>query len=308
MRDAHEQLADYFDATVERIDAEDVLVRTRMRERDAAVAQTREHRYRPAWAMAVAFITTIVVVSGSLGLGLLLRARSTPIGAGGTPQLGVNQAASPSWVFIGGAAAALALVAIVAAARAMATAGRNGGTAMTATTERPSVDDRTHHLASRNRALTIAVVILAILAIGLGAWAVYQATSGPDELSAPNEVMSMTDDWLESIRQSNGSVTDLYVQGGYHLYGSDKFEGEQIARHLGGAEGQTETGTHEWTAEPTVMVAGEDRWVVVRPMVITNNSSSESVLSFEIIQMNDGSYKIVHSVWMVDHDKVLYTG
>lgn len=36
-------------------------------------------------------------------------------------------------------------------------------------------------------------------------------------------------------------------------------------------------------------------------MLITNSASAESVLSFEIIQMDDGSYKIVHSVWMIDH-------
>lgn len=301
MRDAHEQLADYFDATVERITAEDVLIGARTPARDAEAQPTAEPRYRPAWAMAVAFTATIVVVSGSLGLGLLLRARSTPIGAGGTPQLGVTPDASTPWIFIGGAVAALALIAIAAAARVVATAGSKGGTTMTATTERPPVDDTVHHLTSRNRTLTIAVIILAILAIGLGAWAVYQATTGSDELTTPDEVMSMTDEWEAALSRYDGSVVDLYVEAGYHLYGTAKYEGEEIAGHLGGAEGQAQTGSNEWTAEPTVMVAGEDRWVIVRPMLITNSASAESVLSFEIIQMDDGSYKIAHSVWMIDH-------
>lgn len=177
---------------------------------------------------------------------------------------------------------------------------------MTATVDRPPVDDRVHRLEKRNRTLTIAVIVLLVLAVGLGAWAVYQATTGSDELSAPDEVMAMTDDWVEALRRHDGSVVDLYVGSGYHLYGDQMYRGEAMAEHLGGAEGQEEVGTHEWTADPTVMVAGEDRWVVARPMYITGGGANESILSYEIIRMDDGSYKIVHSTWMIDHASVLY--
>ena len=307
MRDLDQQLADYFDATVERITAEDVLIGARSRAWETDQRAIRAVSRRPAWAIAVAFVATIVVVSGSLGVGLLLRASSTPVGAGGTALAETASGTTSPWIFIGGALAALAAIAVAATARVMTAAGRNGGTSMTVTTERPAADDRIHKLTNRNRTLTIAVIVLAILAIGLGAWAVYEATAESSELAAPDEVMSMTDDWLAALEQFDSSVVDLYVGAGYHLYGTEEYRGEEIARHLGGAEGQTEVRDHEWTSEPTVMVAGEDRWVVVRPMEIGQSGMfAESTLSFEIIQMDDGSYKIVHSVWMIDHDDVLY--
>lgn len=310
MRDVHEQLADYFDAAVERITAEDVFAGVQTRARVPAVpeASTASLRPRlsPAWAIGVTFVTTLVVISGSLGLGLLLRATSGPPGLGGTAQVPAGTDTTGSLVFFGGALAALVAIGIAAAVRRGVAARRNGGATMTATTERPLVDDRVHRLEHRNRTLTITVIVLAVLAIGLGAWAVYQAATATEELSAPDGVMSMTDDWVAALGQHDGSVLDLYVESGYHLYGDQMYSGVDMAVHLGGAQGQKPYGTHEWTGDPTVMVAGEGRWVVVRPMYIAAGSAVESTVSFEIVETVEGSYRIVHTSWMVDHGANTY--
>ncbi|RLE13578.1 MAG: hypothetical protein DRJ28_07115, partial [Actinobacteria bacterium] len=62
MRDLTDQLADYFDATVERITAEDVLAGRQVRPPAQHLHQPiRKRMLRPAWALSVAFVTTIVV-------------------------------------------------------------------------------------------------------------------------------------------------------------------------------------------------------------------------------------------------------
>ena len=176
---------------------------------------------------------------------------------------------------------------------------------MTTTIDKPAADDRVHRLENRNRTLTIAVIVLAVLAIGLGAWAIYQATTAED-LGTPEDVAAITDDWVAAIRQHDGSVVDLYAPDGYHQYGTETFRGEDIAVHLGGDEGSVEVGTHEWTSDPLVVVDSGDRWVVVRSMHISGAGvDAESTLSYEIVRMDDGSLKIAQSAWLLDH-AILY--
>jgi hypothetical protein len=302
MRDVNGQLADYFDATVERITAEDVLAGARVR---AVVPQRTAPPRRtphPAWALATAFVTTLVVVSGSLGIGLLLRSRATPVGAGGTALGGSGGDAALGWTFGIATAVALAVLAIALVSRGrVVTAGRNGGRTMTTTIDKPAADDRIHRLESRNRILTAAVVVLVVLAIGLGAWAVYQATT-TDDLGSPGDVAAITDDWQAANNRHDGSVVDLYAPNGYHEYGTEIYRGEDIAVHLGTQEGTLQTGTHEWTSDPVVLVDQGDRWVVVRAMHISvGGTDAESTLSFEIVRMDDGSLKIAQSSWLEDN-------
>jgi hypothetical protein len=316
MRDVNDQLADYFDATVERITAEDVLAGVRVRairpqegapqRPDVRPAPRRPAWLRPAWATGVAFVTTLVVISGSLGVGLLMRSQATPVGAGGTALDGGGADTTLGWTFMIGTAVALAVLAIALLARGrVVTAGRNGGRTMTTTIDKPAADDRVHRLENRSRTLTIAVIVLAILAIGLGAWAVYQATTAED-LGVPEDVAAITDDWFAALARHDGSVVDLYTPNGYHEYGAEIYRGEAMAVHLGGQEGSITTGTHEWTSNPVVLVDTGDRWVVVRAMhIAVGGSNSESTLSYEIVRMDDGSLKIAQSSWLIDH-AILY--
>lgn len=79
MRDVGTQLADYFDATVERITEADVAASRSIREQPQH-PPVRGRQLRPAWALAVTFVTTLAVIGGSLGFGLMLRRQGTDIG------------------------------------------------------------------------------------------------------------------------------------------------------------------------------------------------------------------------------------
>jgi hypothetical protein len=302
MRDVNDQLVDYFDATVERITPEDVLAGVRVRAVVPERTAPRRRAPHPAWALGTAFVTTLVVISGSLGIGLFLRSRATPIGAGGTALDHSAADTALGWTFAIATAVALAMLAIALLARGwIVAAGRNGGTTMTTTIDTPAVDDRVHRLENRNRILTIAVIVLVVLAVGLGAWAVYQATTAED-LGVPEDVAAITDDWQAANNRHDGSVVDLYTPNGYHEYGAEIYRGEDIAVHLGTQEGTVQTGTHEWTSDPVVLVDQGDRWVVVRAMHISvGGTDAESTLSFEIVRRDDGSLKIAQSSWLIAH-------
>ena len=50
--------------------------------------------------------------------------------------------------------------------------------------------------------------------------------------TVPDEVAALTTAWCEAINRDDGSVTDLYRKGGFHLYGADSIPLDDIAFHL----------------------------------------------------------------------------
>ena len=48
------------------------------------------------------------------------------------------------------------------------------------------------------------------------------SSSSPTE--APAELAALIDDWYAANERGDGSVLDLYVPEGYHLYGDQRFE------------------------------------------------------------------------------------
>lgn len=308
MRDVTDQIADYFDATVERITADDVLAAARVA-KPMPVAPVRETRLRPAWAFAVTFVTTLVVVSGSIGIGLLLRSEGSPLGAGGpATSTDATQPGVP-WALIAIAAVSVAVIVIVVAMRRqrIAAAVRGGrlpderehseGGTMTTTTPPAPVDEQVHHLEVRNRTLTIVVVVLAVLAIGLGAWAVYQAVATD---AGPDEVLSLTDDWFAANQAADGSVVALYARNGYHQYGTDQYRGEDIPAQLSGDPALE----HEWIGDPIVIYESDDgsRYIVSRPMRITGPMGTyESAILFEAVRNTDGDLVLAQTEWLYDH-------
>jgi hypothetical protein len=308
MRDVTDQIAEYFDVAVERVTADDVFAAARIG-RPTQIAPVRETRLRPAWALAVTFVTTLVVVSGSIGLGLLLRSGGSPIGAGGPAVSTDGIQRSVPWALIAIAAVSVAVIVIVVAVRRrrIAAAVRGGGLpderehseggTMTTTTPPAPVDERVHHLEVRNRTLTIVVAVLAVLAIGLGAWAVYQAVATD---AGPDEVLSLTDDWFAANAARDGSVVALYAANGYHQYGTDQYRGGNIAAHLS----SNPTLEHEWIGDPTVIYESDDgsRYIVSRPMRITAPAGTyESVVLFEAVRNTDGDLLLAQTEWLYDH-------
>lgn len=167
---------------------------------------------------------------------------------------------------------------------------------MTATIERPQADTDVDHLKRTNRGLTIAVVVLAVLALGLGAWGIWQATSGSTAPTAPDAVSAVPDAWFAALEQGDDSVLDLYVTGGFHQYGTVRYFGDDITTHLSSG-----TFTHEWITEPYVITnEGDDTYLVVRGMrntVPAVGVSVASVLIFEIETGESGGPQIASSQW-----------
>jgi len=299
MRDVSGQLADYFDATVERITPEDVLAGSEVRTPSPRLDPTPKHQLRPAWAVAVAFMTTLVVIGGSLGVMTLLRARLIPAGSGFAPI-----AASPGtgsdtgwlWVVVVGL-----VIALMAGMAGMILKGRrtgreaNGGSTMTMTTDKPQVDESVQKLHTTNRVLIVAVVVLALLAIGLGGWAIYQATADDQVAAVPENVAALLNEWDSANNQNDGSVADLYAITGYHQAGTTRLFGEELATEL-----NLPGWDHEWTTEPYLIVDNDDgRYVVVRGLEISNDSMvSNSVFVYEVGTDSDGQLEILQTNWI----------
>lgn len=305
MRDVSEQLADYFDATVERITAEDVLAGREVASPTLQLQPNSTQRLRPVWALAVAFVTTIVVIGGSVGIGSLLRAELIPMGAGsGTavPPTGSGTEAAWPWILVSGLALVLlAAVVVVVAKRRMSKVRTNRGMTMTMTTEQPAVDERVQRIQTTNRVLVVAVVVLAVLGIGLGGWAIYQATTTEPAVTVdnagtvPDDVASLIDDWWAANDRGDGSVVELYRIGGYHMFGGKRIAREDIADHL------AQPGwTSEWISEPYLVVdEGDGRYVVVGGLRNSNvSSSSASAIVFEIKTDSDGQLQFAQTAWV----------
>ncbi|MCL1586774.1 MAG: hypothetical protein M3092_00015 [Actinomycetia bacterium] len=299
MRDVTGQLADYFDATVERITPEDVCAGSEGRYPNPRFDPTPRHRLRPAWVVAVAFMTTIVVFGGSLGVMMMFRARLIPAGSGFAPIAASPGAGSDTgWLWVVAVGLVIALLAAMAGliVKGRRTGrGANGGSAMTMTTDKPQVDKSVQKLHTTNRVLIVAVVVLALLAIGLGGWAIYQATVDDQVAAVPEDVAALLDTWETANNQNDGSVLDLYAIGGYHLAGTNRYTGEELAAEL-----SVPGWDHEWTSEPFLIVDNDDgRYVVVRGLEISNDVVvANSAFVYEIGTDSDGQLEILQTNWI----------
>ena len=108
--------------------------------------------------------------------------------------------------------------------------------------------------------------------------------------TVPGEIAALTTAWGEAINRDDGSVTDLYRNGGYHLYGARRIPLDNIASHL-------EAGTAgEWLTEPYLLVdEGDGRYVVARGARV--NSAYEGSITFSIARSSDGELEIVKTAW-----------
>jgi hypothetical protein len=110
----------------------------------------------------------------------------------------------------------------------------------------------------------------------------------------PVEVSALIDDWYAALERADGSALDLYVPEGYHLYGDQRFDHDEILAHLQGGGIK-----HEWITEPLLVAQDEDgRYVAVRGMRNTSPlGSSASALLFEIVTTADGELRLAQTAW-----------
>lgn len=118
-----------------------------------------------------------------------------------------------------------------------------------------------------------------------------------DTVAAPEELAALIDDWYAANDRQDGSVLDLYVPEGYHLYGSTRVEYDEIPGHLSGGDIE-----HEWITEPMLIAEDKDgRYVVVRGMRISSPIwSNASALLFEVVTTADDELRLVQTAWFYD--------
>jgi hypothetical protein len=114
----------------------------------------------------------------------------------------------------------------------------------------------------------------------------------------PGEVVAVLDEWWAANERNDGSVVDLYMPTGYHVYGAQKISLDGLADHLSGSPNMT----HEWISEPYLIAAEpEGRYVVTRGVRNSfGSSSSASALTFEILTI-EGELKIAETDWTHAH-------
>ena len=163
MPEVEAQLRQYFESTVERIDADDVLAGARVTTQLQRWNVRARHPVRVAAAAAVMMTIAIgAVVFGAWAVG---RTRNRIAEVGPTPT-----AAQPFdtavWPI-----ALIAAGALVAGAIALIIRKRKGGSMETLERQEPEV--HSEHLGKSNRGLIIALVIALLALAGLGAWILF---------------------------------------------------------------------------------------------------------------------------------------
>lgn len=117
---------------------------------------------------------------------------------------------------------------------------------------------------------------------------------------APEEIAALIEDWYAANDLGDGSVLDLYLPEGYHLYGDKRFEYDEIVGHLSGGPAE-----NEWITEPLLIAdEGNGRYVVVRGMRImfTGIYPNASALMFEIVTTPDDELRFAQTAWFYDNE------
>lgn len=137
-------------------------------------------------------------------------------------------------------------------------------------------------------------LLLAACILALGAPACGESDDGSAATAAPPpDVVELIDAWYTAA--GDGSVADLYLPGGFHLYGDQRYNLDRIQAHLG-----TPGIGHEWITD-TVLVSdnGDGIYVVIRGMRNTGLPVGpvESNISFEIVTTPDGELRLAQTAW-----------
>ena len=137
--------------------------------------------------------------------------------------------------------------------------------------------------------------ILGIGALTLGSVACGGSDDSIEASAPPEPVAELVDDWLTAAEAGDGSVTDLYLPNGYHLYGDQRYDHDDIAAHLEGSNWE-----HEWITD-TMLVADDDNgsYVVVRGMRVSNQvESDQSAMAFEVVTSDEGELRLAQTSWL----------
>ncbi len=123
--------------------------------------------------------------------------------------------------------------------------------------------------------------------------------SSSSEYAAPDEIAALVVDWGEAVNRADGSVIELYQPDGYHLYGDQRIEHDEIVSHMN-------TGwTGELITDPLLVVDEEDgRYIVVCGVRNTSPGgySVATAVNFEIVATAEDDLLLAQTAWLYAHD------
>ena len=119
------------------------------------------------------------------------------------------------------------------------------------------------------------------------------ASTEVDPGAVPDDVANLIAEWKQAMARRDGSVIDFYTPNGFHLYGTQKITGEDIAPHL-----ENPAVTSEELTELLLLVDNPSRYVITQGVRnIFMSTPTESAVTWEIIVTADEELKIVQSAW-----------
>jgi ketosteroid isomerase-like protein len=201
MRDVTEQLAAYFDATVERVTADDVLAGSDVRSQNGRPAPARVPRLRPAWVVAAGFVATIVLVGGAVGIVRLMEGDSAGVGTSPSPVGDTGDGLSGPWALLiaAGVILVLAVVGLVWRNRIETVKEQT-----MQTIEKPEVE-----VSPRPRSPAILILLAALLVVAAGALGWWIGSSGDDVGDVPEIVEAVNQAWVDGDADA---VAALYTE------------------------------------------------------------------------------------------------
>lgn len=295
MPDVTEQLAAYFDATVERVTAEDVLAGSVARVQNGGLPPTRARRLRPASVLAAGFVATIVVVGGAVGITRLLEGDSA--GLGTAPPVGDSgEGLSGPWGLLIAVAVIVALAVVGLFWR-----GRNKivKEQTMQTLEKPEVE-----VSPRPRSPAI-LVVLAVLLVGAAGVLGWWIGSSDDDVGDVPEIVNLVNEaWVDDDPEA---LIELYTENAVFeemslknpTYGRVEYIGRaDIRGHL--AAGMQATGFEEFTVDTVIVL---DNLVITQWTAIgTQGTEPFEATGVWVFEMKDGL--IARSSLYYDHSEV----
>ena len=169
MRDLTEQLTAYFDATVERVTAKDVVAGSDVRSQNGRLAPAQVPRLRPTWVVAAGFVATVALVGGAVGVATLLEGNSAGVGTAPSPVGDAADGLSGPWALLTAAGAILVLAMVGLTWRRR----KNVKEQRMQTLERPEVE-----VSPRPRSPAMLILLIALLVLAAGALGWWIGSSG----------------------------------------------------------------------------------------------------------------------------------
>ena len=151
----------------------------------------------------------------------------------------------------------------------------------------------------RTKALTTWVVVLGIVAVGLAGWVVYDLFFGPT--TAPNTEMSqLLDDYTAAWNDHDGEAFMALVTEDF-VFESDG----GISTRTYQAQSITASSEYGWEVDQVgePMWAGDGPWYVTTVDEVSWEDAPapiEGISTFEVVEMEDGSYLIAQHVFFGD--------